>query len=148
MLPRMFVSFLVPGEPVAKGRPRLGRMGGQARVFTPPRTVRYESLVRAVALEALGGRTVPRGPLLVRLAIGLPVPTSWSTRRRAAALAGLIAATKRPDADNVVKGVLDGCNGIAFDDDAHIVELVVTKRYAEQPGVRVDIHWLDQEMAP
>ncbi|HFX1196683.1 TPA: RusA family crossover junction endodeoxyribonuclease, partial [Pseudomonas aeruginosa] len=29
------VMFTVPGEPVGKGRPRIGRVGAHARMFTP-----------------------------------------------------------------------------------------------------------------
>ncbi|MEM5617407.1 RusA family crossover junction endodeoxyribonuclease [Pseudomonas aeruginosa] len=34
--------FTVPGEPVGKGRPRIGRVAGHARMFTPAKTANYE----------------------------------------------------------------------------------------------------------
>ena len=54
-------------------------------------------------------------------------------------LAGEIRPATKPDLDNVIKAVLDGCNGVAYLDDKQIVELNATARYAETPGVRVVI---------
>jgi Holliday junction resolvase RusA-like endonuclease len=39
-----------------------------------------------------------------------------------------------------VKAVLDGCNKVAFRDDALVVRLVAEKAYAETPGVDVMIN--------
>lgn len=39
------VMFTVPGEPVGKGRPRIGRVGAHARMFTPAKTANYEGLI-------------------------------------------------------------------------------------------------------
>jgi Holliday junction resolvase RusA-like endonuclease len=39
----------------------------------------------------------------IELLVELPVPTSWSNKRRLAALAGAIAPTSKPDIDNYVK---------------------------------------------
>jgi Holliday junction resolvase RusA-like endonuclease len=40
------------------------------------------------------------------------IPAGWSIKRRAPAEAATIYATNKPDADNVLKGIKDGCNGI------------------------------------
>ncbi|PQM05684.1 RusA family crossover junction endodeoxyribonuclease, partial [Pseudomonas aeruginosa] len=52
------VMFTVPGEPQGKGRPRIGRVGAHARMFTPAKTVAYEGLVAMAAQEALAGRSL------------------------------------------------------------------------------------------
>ena len=43
----------------------------------------------------------------------------------------------KPDLDNVVKAVLDALNGVVYRDDAQVVNLVATKRYATEPRVEV-----------
>ena len=53
------IVFTVPGEPQGKGRPRIGRVGQHARMFTPAKTVAYEGLVALAAQEAMQGRDIP-----------------------------------------------------------------------------------------
>lgn len=45
--------------------------------------------------------------------------------------------TKKPDADNVLKAVFDGMNGVVWVDDVQACGVVLRKRYAETPGVTV-----------
>lgn len=42
---------------------------------------------------------------------------------------GLYNVFKKPDVDNIAKIHLDACNGILWEDDAHITELLVVKQY-------------------
>jgi len=41
------------------------------------------------------------------------------------------------DADKAARAVNDSLTGIAYNDDAQIVDMRVSKRYGENPGVRV-----------
>lgn len=41
------------------------------------------------------------------------------------------------DADNVLKAVCDGMNGVVFKDDSQAVSVVLAKRYGETPRLRV-----------
>jgi hypothetical protein len=67
------------------------------------------------------------------------VPASWSGKRQAAALAGYIRPTSRPDTDNYVKAALDAINGIVVADDCLVVELVAEKRYARVPQLTITV---------
>ena len=60
-------------------------------------------------------------------------------KKKAAMMAGQIRPTKKPDADNCAKSVLDALNKIAFDDDSQIVELHVNKYYSENPRVTITL---------
>jgi Holliday junction resolvase RusA-like endonuclease len=60
------------------------------------------------------------------------------------ALAGEVLPTTKPDADNVVKAVFDGLNGVLWRDDVLVVDLRVRKRYAATPCVRVEVWALDE----
>ena len=133
------ITFVVPGSPQGKGRPRVGTISGRARVFTPAKTVAYEGLIAHAAQQAMAGRPLIDGPVSCATAIDAPIPASWSKRKHAAALAGELMPTTRPDLDNVVKAIFDGCNGVLWCDDAQVVGLSVRKRYAATPGVRVAI---------
>lgn len=131
--------FVVPGQPQGKGRPRVGRIAGQARMFTPAKTVAYEGLIAHAAQQAMQGRAPIDGPVAVVLDVLCQVPTSWSKKKQAQALAGLIFPVTKPDIDNVEKAIFDGLNGVAWKDDVQVVDVCKRKRYAETPGVHVEI---------
>ena len=133
------VSFVVPGEAVGKGRPRVSTIGGQARMFTPPKTANYETLIAMAAQQAMAGRELIGGPVLVEMKIMVSVAASWSKKKTAEALAGDVMPTKKPDADNVLKAICDGINGIVLKDDVQVVNVSLSKRFSETPGVLVRV---------
>ena len=90
----------LPGEPVAKGRPRFAR----GHVYTPDKTRIYENSLALAARLAMRGRTLLEGPLTVVVYAFRSIPP-----------------TRRPDADNHLK-ILDALNGICWKDDAQIVD--------------------------
>lgn len=141
------VVFVVPGKPVAKGRPRFVRRGPHVRTYTPEPTERYENLVKMAAREAMRDDEPYVGPVRLIVDIGVPIPASWSEKRQRAAAAGAIGATKKPDWSNVVKSIEDGLNGIVYADDAQIIDGWVSKRYATTPGVRVEVIELNLQRA-
>ena len=136
------ITFTVPGVPQGKGRPRVGTISGRARVFTPAKTVAYENLIAHAAQQAMAGRPLIDGPVSCAIAIDAPIPASWSKRKQAAALAGELMPTTKPDLDNVVKAIFDGLNNVLWRDDVLVVDLAVRKRYSATPCVRVEVRSL------
>jgi len=139
------LAFTIPGDPRGKGRPRATVFKGKdgvpvrARMYSDSKTVSYENLVKMAASSALAGRAPFDEPISMTVSVRMVPPVSDSGRKREAKLSGQIHPTKLPDLDNVVKAVLDGCNKVAFRDDALVVRLVASKAYAATPGVDVEI---------
>lgn len=133
------IVFTVPGQPQGKGRPRVGRIADQARMFTPAKTAAYEGLIAHAAQQAMQGRELIHGPVAVVLEVCCQVPVSWSKKKQAQALAGQVFPVTKPDIDNVEKAIFDGLNGVAWKDDVQVVDVWKRKRYAETPGVHVEI---------
>lgn len=131
------IEFIVPGQPQGKGRPRIGKVGQHARMFTPAKTVAYEGLIAMAAQQAMDGRPVMAGPIECTLRLDCQVPASWSQKKQRQALCGEVMPTTKPDIDNVVKAVFDGCNGVLWRDDVQVVSVRVEKRYAATPAVLV-----------
>ena len=73
------------------------------------------------------------GAVQARFRLDLPIPSSWSARKRAAAITGEIVPTGKPDLDNLLRSFLDGIRTIVIDDDAVIVGVRATKRYGVAP---------------
>lgn len=130
------IRILVPGEPVPKSRPRV--VGGHA--YTPRRTMEYEKQIALAYRAEHGNTSFETGvPLRMEVNFGLKIPTSKSKRVKRAMEDGEVRPTGRPDVDNLQKCVQDALNGVAYADDAQIVEVVASKRYAVYPGAEIVI---------
>ena len=137
------ILVTVAGAPVPKGRPRIGSVNGRPTAFTPAHTRKYEAHARLAAQDAMDGREPLDGPVEVRVVARLPIPRSWSRKRRRMAEDGEIRPAKRPDLDNMVKSATDACNGIAYLDDRQIVSLRARKEYAAAPGLEILVTGLE-----
>ena len=113
------LTFTVPGCPVPKARPRLGKGG---HTFTPGKTVEYESAVRAYAARAIGRSTWIRlGTFEVEIVFYVP-------------------DNIHRDLDNLAKSVLDALNTIAWMDDSQVTDLILHKRVDKaKPRARIAI---------
>ena len=131
------VMYTVYGEPVGKGRPRFARRGNFVSTYTPQKTKSYEDEIRMMAKAAMGSNELLDTPVTVAIYIRVGIPASFSKQKRKDALAGIIKPTKKPDLDNVAKCFLDSMNEIVYLDDKQVVNLHVTKVYAETPAVEV-----------
>lgn len=136
------LQFLVPGTPIAKGRPRFARRGNFVTAFAPERTVKFENLVKLVAAETMdeSDREKFDGALRVEIEARFPIAKSWPRVKREKAACGLLPHTSKPDAENIAKAVLDACNEVVWHDDAQVARLTITKVYATEPGTRVWVH--------
>lgn len=143
--------FVVPGEPVAKGRPKFTTQGGYVKAITPAKTANYETLVKlAYRQECPGAEIYPKDvPLTVHVIAYFTIPKSASKKKSLDMQCGYIRPTKKPDCDNIGKIICDALNGVAFYDDSQIVELTVNKYYSNTPEVRVSIEeWDDGRNEP
>ena len=132
--------FVIAGEPYGKGRPKFDTRGPYVRAITPKKTVNYETAAKIEYELQCGNFHFPREAALVFRAIAYkPIPKSVSNRKRELMLAHKIRPGKKPDWDNVGKIICDALNGIAYSDDAQIVDGRTIKKYGEVPRVEVFI---------
>jgi crossover junction endodeoxyribonuclease RusA len=110
---RFTLALTIAGEPVPNGRARKGRNG----YYTPSDTREYRERVRQAWL--LAGR-----PCLGSEPIAVSATFHRASRRVA-------------DLDNLLKGLLDALNGLAWDDDAQVVSFAGVHRCdADEDGPR------------
>ncbi len=134
------ISFTVWGEPVAQGRPRAFVRNGHAAMYDPAKSRDYKSQVRD---EAVARR--PPGPLIaepVSLTVKVfqKIPKSFSKAKRAAALAGVLRPTTKPDLKNVLAGIEDALNQVVWEDDSQVIDFgESSKWYSDRPRVEVTI---------
>lgn len=127
--------FSVYGKVVGSARPRVTRYG----TYIPKAARDYRSLIRRAFTDQCGGRSAPiqTGPVEVRITVRRALPKSTPKRVESE------PDTKKPDADNIAKNVLDALNGVAWKDDSQIVSLAVVKL----PRTRCKEH-ITVEVAP
>lgn len=131
----------VLGEVVGKQRPRASSHGGFVRMYTPQKTVNYESRIAYAWQEKYGDWHFEREiEVSVNIMIHVPIPKAFSKKKRLLALNGEIKPTTKPDIDNVCKSVLDGLNKVAFADDKQVYKLSAIKRYSEMPKLEINIY--------
>lgn len=113
-------TFVVPGKPIAKARPRMTRNG---HVYTPAKTTAQE---RAIAQIAGARFSKPvSGPVRLTVWVTFKTPKSWTKAKTAEHVHR--PHTQKPDADNILKLVKDALNGTAYHDDAQVFEASVRK---------------------
>lgn len=125
------VRFVIPGPPVSWSRAGRGmgaRTGGAFVTFTPAKQRNWTHVAQAYMREAMAGRALFDGPLVVRVVAKWPRPKSVPKRDGPDAR----PRPSRPDADNVGKIVCDAGNGVLWLDDAQVVRLIVEKWVAAQ----------------
>lgn len=144
------LTFTIPGEPVAKGRPRATTINGMARLYTPKKTANYESMVALAAQRAMGAADLSpfEGPVELSCTAVFPIPKSWTKKRLAAHAMRPEFVTKKPDIDNLLKALGDGMNGVVFADDSQIAQTGTCRKvYGAVPGVTVTVRPLVTEQS-
>jgi len=92
------VTFVIPGRPVPKQRPRLGKQG---QIYTPRETKAYEQTVSRVGRQVF--KNPYDGPVILQVKVYL--------------------TAARGDLDNYIKSIQDGLNHVAWRDDRQVTRL-------------------------
>lgn len=132
------VAFDIPGEAVPWARPRAAK--NARHFFTKPEVTNYKALVKMKAQQAMGTSPPMEGAVAVTIQVFRSIPETFSGKKRKLAIEGVIRPTTKPDLDNVIKGIFDALNKLAFKDDNQVCQLVTAKFYDERPRVEVEIH--------
>lgn len=131
----MKAEFKIPGPPKGKGRPRVTRHG----TYTPKATVEYERYVRLCYQQQCGQTYFGTQSIAVSAVAYVKPPTKLRKKEKEAALNNEFPPSSKPDTDNIMKGILDALNGVAFEDDRYIYDLHIVKKFDINPRVEVII---------
>lgn len=153
------VAFKISGHPVfnkdgvprAKGRarayakivyPAFGEPKAIVTLVTPAETREAEAAIRAAFRRKFPDHKPWTGPVLLRFTAVFQTPRSFNKALKAAAAAGSLMATRKPDKDNIEKLIVDALNGIAFVDDQQVMGGGM-KRYGSPPRLEISFERLD-----
>lgn len=124
--------IVIPVEPM--GAVRMTQRG-KYMSKSAMKYLNYKAYLKHHAKIQAQGKQFDKQPLEVQIRFRMPVPASWSPKKRSAALGRY--HMKKPDADNLVKGVFDSLNKIVWADDNQVAKLSAVKVYGEEPGIEV-----------
>lgn len=134
------IHFTANVIPRGKQRARTVNNGWGVHSYTPRETVIYERKIAWACRSACRDAQMPENaPLSLEAVFYMPIPKSANKGLRERMASERMMHTKKPDTDNMLKSVLDGCNGIAYKDDNQIAQIRATKVYSENPRVEVTI---------
>jgi len=132
------IKFTVPGQPVPQGRPRFKRSGKFVQTYDPPPSAKYKRKVKKYA-EKVPLYEPLKGELYAEVLIFKETLKGFSKAKKAAAEAGTLRPTTKPDIDNYAKGILDAVKGVIWKDDGQVVDLYTRKFYSEIPRVEITV---------
>jgi Holliday junction resolvase RusA-like endonuclease len=128
----MTYHFTVPGKP-ATGSFRFTKTGHR---YTPANVAEWKALVRLVALDNCP--TPLFGPIAIQITVRVVRPDSWP-KRPTKGNPWPWTPWRRPDVDNCAYGVKNALKGVAYVDDAQIVDEHLCKVFGEREEVEVHI---------
>jgi Holliday junction resolvase RusA-like endonuclease len=143
----MKVAFTIPVCPKSlqfSGK-RVMVRNGKPVFFKTKKAVWFIDLVALFSKSHLPPRPCS-GPIRMSVVYVLERPQALSGQKHPQ---GRIAHTKRPDCDNLQKGVQDALKGF-WEDDAQICDLHIVKFYAakgESPKIEISIESIDESLS-
>lgn len=160
------LEFTVLGDPKGKKRPMVTKKG---HTFTPQETVSYENLVKlAFTTQFPDHKLIPaHTPITMQIEAYFHPTKQLLDKVFKQALSELgfkkkdlqedepcqsvtlccdsileeTCHTTRGDIDNIAKIIMDSLNSIAYEDDASVCSLDITKLYSRKPRVDIRIFW-------
>ena len=143
------LKFTVPGEPYGQPRPRFSAANGKVHTYNTDESRIYKTQVKLIAQTAAreqGWTFAETEGIGVNIYAYMYIPQSKSKKFHAAAMAGDIRPTKKPDVDNIFKAVSDALNGVLYHDDRQILLSRVEKYYSDEPRVEVEVFVCRKEL--
>lgn len=124
----------IPVEPM--GAVRMTRRG-KFTSKSAHKYLSYKNTIKWHVLKQVKHREPLEGPLSVDVLFCMPIPKSWSKKKQRESVGGY--HMKKPDADNLIKGVFDSLNKIVWQDDNQVAKMSAMKLYAEIPMIEIRV---------
>ena len=135
----MRLNFIVPIVPQPQKRARFSTRGGFAKAYKSKEQRSEEEFIMFYLKEHVPAQPIQTGVKL-KVICYMPIPKSTSKKKRALMELGLIAHTKLPDTDNLLKNLLDCMTKMQFwKDDRQVFDIHIVKRYEDNLSCRWEV---------
>ena len=132
----MKYSFEIKEKAIGKQRPRYSSK--THRMYTPTKTSTFEEKVKWAFKSKYNIETeLSTKPFKAKIIAVFEPAKSLNKKKKEELLYS--EYTKKPDADNIAKIILDSLNGLAYKDDNQVAELLVLKQYGDENKIIVEL---------
>lgn len=133
-------------EPQSQLRPRAAyTRAGHIVVYDPKVTHVYKQRLRSMAQTKYTQPALTTA-LKVDVSFFRPVQRSLSAIERTRRISGEHRPVIKSDIDNYIKALFDSLNGIVWQDDKQIVDLIAHKYYSDKPRIEIEVEPLISEV--
>lgn len=132
----MKYQFEIKEKAIGKQRPRYSSK--THRMYTPTKTSTFEEKVKWAFKSKYNIETeLSTKPFKAKIIAVFEPAKSLSKKKKKELLYS--EYTKKPDADNIAKIILDSLNALAYKDDNQVAELLVLKQYGDENRIIVEL---------
>lgn len=137
----MKYKFEIKERAIGKQRPRYSSKLG--RMYTPTATRSFEEKIKWSFMQKYNIATeLSTKPFKATITAIFEPANSLSKKKKSELLSNVIF-TKKPDADNIAKAILDSLNGLAYKDDSQVCRLTVQKDYGVENKIIVELEEIE-----
>lgn len=133
----MKYSFEIKEKAIGKQRPRYSNK--TRRMYTPTATRSFEEKVKWAFTQKYNIATKPSEKAFKAKITAVFEPPKSLSKKKQEELLFKINYTKKPDADNIAKAILDSLNGLAYKDDSQVSALLILKDYGTENKICVEL---------
>ncbi|MCC4501338.1 RusA family crossover junction endodeoxyribonuclease [Limosilactobacillus reuteri] len=141
------VKLVFDIEPQSQLRPRAAynTRSHHIVVYDPKVTHEYKQRLRQLAQNQYTQEPLDSA-LKVDVSFFRPVQKSLSAIERARRISGEHRPAVKSDIDNYIKALFDSLNGVVWQDDKQICDLVAHKYYSDKPRIEIEVTTVNEEV--
>lgn len=138
------MKIVIPGIPVPQARMKHCNRGSFVSTYDPK--AKEKLLIRTILNQYRTGNIIdfPRISFLFHM----PIPASFTKKKRAFYESGTLKHDKKPDVDNLIKLYLDCLDGIILQGDQKVSLGPCIKVYHKEPKTIIWIHETKEKLSP
>lgn len=137
----MKYEFEIKEKAIGKQRPRYSSITG--KMYTPTKTSTFEGKVKWAFKSKYNVATeLSTKPFKAKIT-AIFEPAKSLSKKKKEELLYKVDYTKKPDADNIAKIILDSLNGLAYKDDSQVSALLVLKDYGKENKILVELEEIE-----
>lgn len=119
------------------------RMTGRGKFVksNAQRYLAYKETIEWQTKAQMKNKELITGPIAVNVLFHMPIPKNLSKKKKDESIGKY--HIKRPDTDNLIKGVFDALNNLVWKDDNQVCKIAAKKIYSESPRIEIEINELE-----